>query len=58
MCVLSFAPYRPGFVNAHHDLWRELRNADPATPDRLAAPMTDTTGRHHRNWPPPHLRRG
>lgn len=28
MRVLSFAPYRPGFVTAHHIVWRELRNAD------------------------------
>ena len=28
MRVLSFAPYRPGFVSARHVLWREVRNAD------------------------------
>ncbi|WP_417278200.1 adenosylcobinamide amidohydrolase [Celeribacter sp.] len=28
MRVLSFAPYRPGFVTAKHIVWRELRNAD------------------------------
>lgn len=26
--VLSFAPYRPGFVTARHILWREVRNTD------------------------------
>lgn len=25
---LSFAPYRSGFVTAHHIAWREVRNAD------------------------------
>ena len=30
--ILSFAPYRPGFVMARHILWREVRNAD-LTPD-------------------------
>ena len=24
MRVLSFAPYRPGFVTVHHIVWREL----------------------------------
>ncbi|WP_312530157.1 adenosylcobinamide amidohydrolase [Paracoccus sp. (in: a-proteobacteria)] len=28
--ILSHAPYRPGFVNAHKILWREVRNADLA----------------------------
>jgi adenosylcobinamide amidohydrolase len=28
MRVLSFAPYRPGFVTARHIVWRELKNAD------------------------------
>ncbi len=32
MRVLSFAPYRPGFVTASRVLWREVRNAD-LTPD-------------------------
>lgn len=32
MRVLSFAPYRPGFVTAERILWREVRNAD-LTPD-------------------------
>lgn len=26
--VLSFAPYRPGFVTARRIIWREVRNAD------------------------------
>lgn len=28
--ILSFAPYRPGFVMARHVVWREVRNADLA----------------------------
>ncbi len=30
--VLSFAPFRPGYVAARHIVWREVRNAD-LTPD-------------------------
>ena len=30
--ILSFAPYRPGFVTAQKILWREVRNTD-LTPD-------------------------